>query len=79
MINKSYKIRKNIQNLFNNKIVLLANKVSPGGSETSNDRNTARFSENYRQSDRITGVNENLILIFYVILHSISSGFKLKN
>jgi hypothetical protein len=45
---------------------------------TSNDGNTARrFSKNYRQSNKITGVNKNLIVIYYVILCSISSGFEL--
>lgn len=67
-----------MQNLLKNEIDLLVNKVKPGGSGTSNNGNTARrFSKNYRQSARITGVKENLILTYYVILHSISSGFKL--
>ena len=53
------------------------NKVKLGGSGTSKEGNTARrFYKNYPQSARITGVNKNLILIFCVNLHSISSGFK---
>jgi hypothetical protein len=35
------------------------------------------FFCNYRESLRITGVNENLIPRFCVILQSISSGFEL--
>jgi hypothetical protein len=57
---------------------LLVNKAKPGGSGTSNDGNTARrFFKNYRESARITGVDEDLIRRFYVILQNISSGFEL--
>jgi hypothetical protein len=48
---------------------LLVDKVKSGGDGTSKDRNTARrFSNNYRESARINGVNEDLIRRFYVIL-----------
>jgi hypothetical protein len=57
---------------------LLVDKAKSGGSGTSNDGNTARrFLKNYRESARITGVNEDLVRRFYVILQSISSGFEL--
>jgi hypothetical protein len=59
--------KNKIQNLFNNKIGILANNVMPGESGTSNNRNTAgRFSKSYRQAARISGVNKNLILIFHI-------------
>jgi hypothetical protein len=68
----SVEIRKKIQTRFNNEIGILANNTMPGGCGTSNDGNTARrFSKNYRQSARISGVNKTLILIFHAILHSI--------
>jgi hypothetical protein len=51
---------------------LLVDNAKLGGSGTSNNGNTARrVFINYRESARITGVNEELIL------QSISSGFKL--
>jgi hypothetical protein len=56
----------------------LVSGVKPGGSGMSNDGNIYRgFFFNYRKSARITGVDDNRILRFYVILQSISSGFEL--
>jgi hypothetical protein len=54
--------------------VFLVNKVKPGGSGTSNDGNTASEAfKNYGESARITGVNENLVPRFCIVLQSISS------
>ena len=67
-----------IQDLLKNEMGLLVDKAKPGGSGTSNDGNTARrFFKNYRESARITGVNEDLVRRFYVILQIISSGFEI--
>lgn len=45
------------------------------GSGNSNDGNTARrFFENYYCSSEITGVDEDLIKRFYVILQTLASG-----
>lgn len=45
------------------------------GFGTSNDGNTARrFFRNYKETSKITGVDENLIKRFAVILQAISSG-----
>jgi len=66
--------KEKIQDLFKNEIGSLVNRVKPGGSGMSNDGNIDRscFFFNYRKSARITGVDENLILRFYVTLQSIS-------
>jgi hypothetical protein len=59
---------------------LLVDKGKPGGSGTTNDGNTyRRYFKNYRESARITGVNEYLVRRFYVILQIISSGFEINN
>ena len=55
----------------------LVNKFRVGRRGMSNDGNKARRFKKYRESARITGVNKNLTLRFYVILQSISSGFEL--
>lgn len=45
------------------------------GSGTSNDGNTARhFFEKYEQSAKITGIDQDIIYRFYIILQAISSG-----
>jgi hypothetical protein len=57
---------------------LLVDKDKPGGSGTPSDRNTARkLFRNYPEYGRNTGVNENLIRRFYLILQSISSGYEM--
>jgi hypothetical protein len=57
---------------------ILANKFTPGGSGSSKGGNTVtRIFKMYRVSARITGVNENITLRFYVIMQNISSGFEL--
>jgi hypothetical protein len=61
---------------------LSVDKVKPGGSGTSKEGNirvdrSCLFFKHYRESARISGVDENLIRRFYVILQSISSGFEL--
>lgn len=45
------------------------------GSGTSNHGNTARhFFEKYQQSAKITGIDQDIIYRFYIILQAISSG-----
>lgn len=53
----------------------IVDKPQPG-SGTSNDGNTARrFFRNSKQSSDITGINEELIRRFCVILETIASGY----
>jgi hypothetical protein len=77
-INEINKMKIYIQDLFKNKLDLLVGKVKPGGSGNPNDGETDRsFKKNCQESARIAGVNEILILKFYVIQQSISAGYKL--
>jgi hypothetical protein len=67
-----------IQDLFKNEMGLLVYKDKPVKSGTTNDWNTARRGfKNYRESARITGVNEDLVRRFYAVLQSISSAFEM--
>ena len=70
---KITKYEKTIEDLFKNEMGLLVDKVKPGGGGKQNDTNTARkvFFRNCREYSRNTGVNENLIRRFYLILQSI--------
>ncbi|XP_071635291.1 uncharacterized protein [Temnothorax longispinosus] len=72
---KSVQTRKeNIQKGFKKELGLIVDKPKPGYGST-NDGNTARrFFENSRISAAITGVEENIIHRFYIILQVISSG-----
>jgi hypothetical protein len=77
-IKECYKIRNIFHDLFKNEMGILANKFTPGGSGSSQGGNTVRrIFKMYRESARITGVNENIILRFYVIMQNISSRFEL--
>ncbi|XP_071580634.1 uncharacterized protein [Temnothorax nylanderi] len=59
---------------FKKELGLIVDKPKPGYGST-NDGNTARrFFENSRISAAITGVEENIIHRFYIILQVISSG-----
>lgn len=63
-----------IQAEFKEECGLLIDIVKQGAG-TTNDGNTARrFFNDAITSARITGVNENLIEMFYVILQTIASG-----
>lgn len=63
---------------FKEKMGLLVDVPRPGGSGTSNDDNTARqFFANSHLSSIITGVNEEVIKRFGVILQVISTGYKI--
>lgn len=69
---KDYVIQK-----FRSEIGLLVDIVKQGSGNT-NDGNTARrFFKNPKQSSDITGVDEQLIYIFSVILQALSCGYKL--
>lgn len=66
--------KKLVQSLFRSRMGLHIDKPRQG-SGNSNDGNTARrFFENYYCSSEITGVDENLIKRFYVILQTLACG-----
>lgn len=66
--------KKNIQKDFKDKMGLLIDIVKQGHG-TTNDGNTARrFFANATMTAEITGVNEDLIRRFAIILETISSG-----
>lgn len=68
------KRKENMQKAFKKELGLNVDKPK-AGSGTSNDGNTARrFFENYKKSAQITGVDEDIIYRFYVILQTISCG-----
>ena len=73
---ESVKTRKeNIQKAFKKQLGLNVDKPR-SGSGNSNDGNTARgFFENYKKSAEITGIDEDIIYRFYVILQTIASGY----
>jgi len=69
--------KTNIQKGFRLQLGLIVDKPKPGFGST-NDGNTARrFFENSTVSASITGVDENLIKRFHVILQAISSGYEI--
>ncbi|KDR19596.1 hypothetical protein L798_06129, partial [Zootermopsis nevadensis] len=60
---------------FRSQLSLLVDQPRQGGSGTSNDGNTARrFFENPEVSANITGINEDLIRRFSIILCTLSCG-----
>ena len=66
-----------VQTQFRSKLGLLVDRVKQGVG-TFNDGNTARrFFKNPNITAQITGVNENIIHRFSVILPAISSGQKI--
>lgn len=70
--------KKRIQELFRNEMGLLIDKPKPGFGST-NDGNTARrFFSNPETSARITGIDEEIISRFRIILLTISSGYAIK-
>lgn len=69
--------KKIIQAAFKKEMGLNVDKPK-AGSGTSNDGNTARhFFEKYQQSAKITGIDEDIIHRFYIILQAISSGYEI--
>lgn len=69
--------KKNIQNKFKEELNLLIDIVKQG-SGTTNDGNTARkFFEFPNKTAAITGLDQNLIKRFAVILQAITSGEKI--
>ncbi|XP_028165522.1 uncharacterized protein LOC114356509 [Ostrinia furnacalis] len=71
--------KQQIQQDFRRELGLLVDFVKQGSGKT-NDGNTARaFFTNYKISARITGINEQLIKRFYIILQTISSGYDVKH
>lgn len=69
--------KKYIQAEFKSKMGILVDMPKQGFG-SSNDGNTARrFFANAKLSSQITGINENLIKNFHIILKVISSGFKI--
>ena len=68
--------KKRIQKDFWEETGLLVDKPKSGGSGNTNDGNSARrFFKNPSVSAKITGVDEELIDRFAVILQTINSGF----
>lgn len=66
--------KKEIQNSFKTRMGLTVDKPKPGFG-SSNDGNTARrFFANPKEAAEITGVSENLIQKFSIILRVIASG-----
>lgn len=64
-----------IQKEFKTKLFLFVDMPKQGFGST-NDGNTARrFFENYKVSAQITGLDENLLYRFYIILQTITCGF----
>lgn len=69
--------KQKIQHDFRKELGLLVDIVKQGSGKT-NDGNTARaFFTNYKTSACITGIDEQLIKRFYVILQTISSGYEI--
>ena len=63
--------------MFKNELGLNVDKPKPGFG-TTNDGNTARtFFKKASDSARITGVSEELIKRFHVILSALSSGYEI--
>lgn len=79
-VKRNVKMRKEeIQTQFKIKLGLIVDRPKPGYG-SSNDGNTARrFFENAAISAEITGVDEDLIHRFHVILQVISSGYDIDN
>lgn len=70
-------VKKSIQMKFRLQLGLLVDKPKPGFGST-NDGNTARrFFENAAISAAITGLNEDLIKQFHIILQVISCGHEI--
>ena len=48
-----------------------------GDSETRNDGTSRRVFAEYEQTSEILGIDQNLILRFYIILITLSSGYQI--
>lgn len=71
------KNKERIQNGFKNSLSLIVDKPKPGFGNT-NDGNVARkFFQNSETSASITGIDVTLIKKLYIILQTISCGFKI--
>nr|XP_046477788.1 uncharacterized protein LOC124216824 isoform X1 [Neodiprion pinetum]XP_046477789.1 uncharacterized protein LOC124216824 isoform X1 [Neodiprion pinetum]XP_046477790.1 uncharacterized protein LOC124216824 isoform X1 [Neodiprion pinetum] len=71
------KRKRIIQAAFKTELGLNVDKPK-AGSGTSNDGNTARcFFEKYEKSAQITGIDEDIIHRFYMILQAISCGYQI--
>jgi len=69
------KRKRNIQAAFKTELGLNVDKPK-AGCGTSNDGNTARcFFEKYQKSAQITGIDQDIIHGFYIILQAISCGY----
>lgn len=69
--------KKQLQEEFRNKMGLLVDFPKIGGSGTSNDGNTARrFFKDPAQSASITGIDEEIIRRFGVLLSTLSCGYE---
>lgn len=69
--------KKRIQSEFRKHLSLIVDKPKPGYGNT-NDGNVARkFFQNSQLSATITGIDQTLIQKLYIILQTISSGFKI--
>lgn len=71
--------KKRIQMEFKKQLYLVIDRPKPGFGN-SNDGNTARtFFQNFEKSAEITQIDVQLIKRFYLILQTISSGFKIND
>lgn len=71
--------KKRIQTEFKKQLSLIVDRPKPGFGN-SNDGNSARtFFQNFEKSAEITQLDLQLIKRFYIILQTISSGFKINN
>jgi hypothetical protein len=66
-----------IQEEFKEKLSLIIDQPKPGFGNTNNGNVARKFFQNYEISAEITKVNEDLIRRFYIILQTISSGYKI--
>lgn len=66
-----------IQKKFKDEMGLIIDRPKPGFG-TSNDGNTARrFFKNHEKSATITGLDDELLKRFYIILTTLSSGYEI--
>lgn len=76
IITKDQKMR--VQAGFRSHLGIIVDQTKQGAG-TSNDGNTARkFFQNFVVSAEITGLNQNIIYRFYIILQVIASGITIK-
>ena len=64
----------NIQRKFKEEMGLIVDQAKPGYGSTNDGNSARRFFKNYEQSAAITGIDQNLLLRFYIILCTLSSG-----